>query len=420
MSTSNAKTDGTVAQATEQEEPITSGNVKKNTKKRQGKNSKAKADEKFRGRKGEQVVADFRKNIERKFEMFSNDSDKQLESVVNNVQTTPRQRAIPLSVSTRGVGFATAVAYERTCTTWNMEAISEIATVHQVYRVHLWLAHYKVYLAQQVQSEMVTTLSAFDRITIHDEIREKLRTVTRVPSALALIYDSIGKFSSNDKVYHMGYTHTDIRQDPSCGGVIITPDNIRHILEFLTQPAFPEERADFVDHNSIPGMRIEANILQNIDEIWPEAAIDSLSNDIHAYKNWITRVENRLPKHSFSDVTWTGLGNESGLWSTERLDIKLTSRFMIAAARVQRRRNAAGVVQDCRAEASNMYRGFALTTVRSEFWSRETTSHLGTILGVTSLVGEVCGISTRHEINCGESVTLSPIDLLYSIADASR
>lgn len=51
-------------------------------------------------------------------------------------------------------------------------SICEIATIHQVYRVHLWLALYKLYFAQQIQVEFVALSSALVRIVIQDKFRQ--------------------------------------------------------------------------------------------------------------------------------------------------------------------------------------------------------------------------------------------------------
>lgn len=380
---------------------------------RQGKASRNKNQDAFRRRKGAQEMDALKKRIESNFSIFSKDSDEQLNAAVNAVQLTPQKRAVPLEV-TRGVGFATAICYERTCTTWSLEALSDIITVHQVYRVHLLLVHLKVYLAQQLQCEPVTTDGALTRLILADELREMLLTITRVPSIIAGILDCVGKFTVNDKPFHMGYTTS----SPTSGADIactLNPGNIRQILGVLAQPG-AQFAADFVAHNPIPGALFTAdpadmNRLANLDQVWPDGNA-LIANDLHCYKNWITRVENRLPKHSFADITWSGTGNGSGLWSTEVSSLKLASTFTVSRARstgARRVRGPDGRYSQIPAEsqpATAVYSGFNIESSRTEFWTRESTSHTHAVIGISSLTGEVIASSTRYAINAVEFATL--------------
>lgn len=391
------------------------GPIGAKSKKRQGKGSSKRANERFRERIGTQELEEFRQGILDSM-MFSRDEGQLLRSV-NSVQLTQQERAIPLTVATRGVGFITAIVYRRTCTTWDLGAISMIATIYQIYRVHLWLVHLKVYLAQQCQVEPVTTPGALERITVRDDIRELLYTVTRVPSTLAMMLDNVGKIKINDRIYHMGYA---ANCPENFASLVITPTTIRQILVSLTQAANHEMRADFIAHNSIPGLNVEAGFAVNIDSVWPADAENLLAGDVHAYKSWVTRVESRLPRHSFSDITWSGQATSGGLWSTERLSLCLTSQFTPGRARTVRRRDAAGELVEEREQVEAIYNGFTLTDERTTFWSRENTPHVAIVAGIAGLVGEVCHLSTRHEIHSARSVVHSPIALMYALTDAPR
>lgn len=108
--------------------------LNKSVKSRQGKGSRNQNQDKFRRRKGAQEVDALRKRIESNFSMFSKDTDEQLKTAVNAVQLTPQKRAVPLEVTTRGVGFATAISYERTCTTWSLNAI----TRNKIFFLLIW------------------------------------------------------------------------------------------------------------------------------------------------------------------------------------------------------------------------------------------------------------------------------------------
>lgn len=123
---------------------------------RQGKTSKSNNIQKFRNRLNTQDESSRLAAIGKQYKLFDTDDTKQLETTANSIQLTVQKRAVPLSVTTRSVGFATSIFYDRAASTWTLSAISEIATIHQVYRVHLWLAHFKIFLAQQIQVEPVT------------------------------------------------------------------------------------------------------------------------------------------------------------------------------------------------------------------------------------------------------------------------
>lgn len=160
---------------------------------------------------------------------------------------TTQKKAVPLSVATRAVGFGTAIFYDRACSTWTLQAISDIATIHQVYRVHLWMSHYTVFLAQQIQAESVSP-PALRRIHIPDEIREVLHTIMEVPSLMSLILSSIGKIKLNGKIYHSGYSHepADVGSNLEYLTLCVNPDNIRGTLVRLANAETPlDQRQEY-------------------------------------------------------------------------------------------------------------------------------------------------------------------------------
>lgn len=406
-----------------------SDNYNKN-KKRKGKGAQRKSTDKFRQRAGEQVLKEFHRSIEEKYKLFDSDKDQKLEQVVSLVQLSVQPRAVPLSVTTRGVGFATAVAYQRSCTTWSWSAVSEIASVHVVYRVNLMLFHLKVYLAQQIQSEQLSFHMPFQRVFINDEMREQVMMVTQVPSVIAMVLDCVGKVTKDDKVWHTGYPSvTEIESEEEYRSLVITPDTIRRTLEFLSDAASdPEQRADFVRYNSIPGAQFNShNVLTNADQIWPEEyTVVNLLDDIHRYKNWINRVSPRLPSHTFPNITWDGNGNLGALWSCDRIEAQLVSSFShgiaVRSANGKTARTASG---GRRSRITEVVHGATVTdcswkSSRSEFWSVEQTSHASSVIGTASLVGEVCSMSSRHEINGHYYLSVNSLASIVSLSDAPR
>lgn len=126
--------------------------VSKNPRRRQGRNSKSRKQDEFRERIGAQQMAEVDRRRDETFGFLTKDVDQSLSNVVNAVQLTLQRLALPLSVATRGVGAATAVAYDRATITWNIEAIRQILSVHQMYRVHRWLVAYKPVIPRSVNT----------------------------------------------------------------------------------------------------------------------------------------------------------------------------------------------------------------------------------------------------------------------------
>lgn len=168
------------------------------------------------------------------------------------------------------MGIATTIAYKRAIRAWNRQSIHEIITIHQMYRVHVWLVYLKLYLAQSVQTGPRTTNGIFfNTININDDIHNMLRTINIAPAIVVMILRSIGKLETDEAVYHCG-----IVNPPTAGADLVkywnlvqTPENIREALEFLANADNPlEQRVDYVNHNCLPGALFNANhVLTNAD-----------------------------------------------------------------------------------------------------------------------------------------------------------
>lgn len=396
---------------------------------RQGKSSKTKNLEKFRSRKNTEFMSTYMKELDKKLGLLNTDETGRIEQTISNITITPTKRAIPLSTTTRAVGTTTAIFYSRAVTTWNLNAIEEIATIHQVYRVHLWMTYYKLYLAQNIQSEPRNS-EPFVRIQINDDIRELIHSIVETVGLFSIVLDSIGKIETNDSVYHMGIVTApaeplDIVDHCS---LTILPNNIRTYVEtFGNAQTPPNILAHLVQHCSVPGAFIQANnnVLLNGDQIYPAVyGFAELQADIHAYKNLITRIQSRLPKHTFTPVTWGGKAARSGLWSTAVQPIRVVSQFEAQRVEVRnvRARNNQGILEAQQVAPVGAYRYLSNNVhgVRTEFWSSEETPHSETIIGTASLVGEECYLHSRYELTARSAVTISAITSQYSISDAPR
>lgn len=395
---------------------------------RPGKGSQQRNMQKFRERKNAQAEEKRLTDIANKYKLFEYDETKQLEAVANTVQITAQKKAVPLSVTTRGVGFGTAIFYDRACSTWTQQAISEIATIHQVYRVHLWMVHYKVFLAQQIQAEVVFQ-PALRRIFINDEMREILQTIMEVPSLVSLVLSSIGKIESNGKVYHLGYA-----ENPAGAADILeystvcpNPDNLRDIIDTLSNAGTPlAERQEYHRYNSIPGVHVVDGFVTNADQVYPlNYGANELRADVHAYKNLLTRIQPRLPKHSILQLSWSGRAALSGLWSCARSETSLVSYFQAQQViRDQpRRRDAAGQLYEAQLVARGegfRYQRSEFISERTNYWSIEETPHLPSVVGIASMVGEECFIHSRYELVAHSVISNTALTLMYAFSDAPR
>lgn len=169
------------------------------------------------------------------------------------------------------------------------------------------------------------------RRVLPDEFRELLKTLVEIPSLMSMILDSIGKIETQGAVYHCGLAPLPEGEAAIAEyyTLVILPDTIRTLLEQMAGNIIAQDiRNNVLEHWTIPGAHFIAGVLQNADQIYrPEYNLGNLQDDVHAYKNLITRVQNRLPKHTFCKQESTGKATRSGLWCSARHRISITSEF---------------------------------------------------------------------------------------------
>nr|QYW05760.1 MAG: hypothetical protein [Partitiviridae sp.] len=395
-------------------------------KKRQGKGSKTRNTESYRLRVGEKVVSDLRRQLEANLKLLDTEDVRPIENTINNIQLTSQPKAAPFSVTTRGIGFSTAIFYDRIIATWNMHAISEIANIHQVYRVHLWMAHYKMYLAQQLQTEMCSGYNSFEYIDIPYEIKCVLDTIAEVPSLISFTLGCMGKMQNGNRVYHMGYSKKPAeRNQLEYYTLCVNPDNIRGILNSLDASSDAEMRNEYFRYNSIPGLRVVNGVLMNADEVYPEGYdADMLREDVHSYKNLLTRVQSRLPKHVIRPFSWHGRAVTAGLVSCARLACNVTAKFKAVDCSLKRARvrtNDGEPVEVVSAgSGSSVFERSIVVGEHGQFWTVGPDDHQQNVLGAMSMVGEECFMCTRYEINSAYSYSSDPITTMFAVVDAPR
>ncbi|XP_052868866.1 uncharacterized protein LOC128277063 [Anopheles cruzii] len=389
-----------------------------------GKNSAKKRN--FRRRSGQQQMDATDPRRDARLGSLSQDEYSSLASALARLgqRVQCRQLAIPLTVTTRGVGVATAIAYDHAATTWDVENIRTILTIHQMYRVHLWLVYYKVYLAQKALVVPLTSFTALEHIFIAHDFSDTIRRITEAPSMIVMILDCIGKIETQDNIYHMGFGRAQ-NETLEYRCLVQTPVNLRATLDMLAAADTPEaDRQAFIAANSIPGARYENNLLQNAEQIMPiNYGLQDLVRDIHSYQNLLARAHCLLPKQYLAKFEWSATGNAGGLWSTELADLRVSSRFdagrapLVAGSRRRLRGNDDEIVDvSVPAIANADYRSSEIVGSQfSTFWSREPSTSLATAIGCTSLVGEYCHVSTRHRMTGPNIVTTDPVGTMMVV-----
>jgi len=398
--------------------------------KRQGKGSRSMNIDKYRTRINHEVDQNNRREISARLGLLDSDELRRVKEAVSNIKLTQQPVAIPISTTTRSVGFAVALFYDRAVTTWNLQQIEMIATIHQVYRVALWAMHFKIWNAQSIQIEPVSVVQALQYITIEDQLRSAIAQVGVLPTTLAAVLNSVGRIQTQTSLYHSGYSHMPQNDDQQLEyrALVVNPDNIRDTLLFLADVNSPAAAVQwYQEHNSIPGLYFVNGHLVNTDDIYPAGYdVQMLNTDVTAFNNLVTRVQGRLPPHQFAHISWHGKGDSGGLWSNPVARVCVTSDTepVIAAPRAgaRRRRLADGSIADCDQAPGRARRYLRSTLCDAQvgFHSLEATNEDQAVTGTISLTGEECFISTRYTIS-GRSVTsASPIQILRNITDLPR
>lgn len=344
-----------------------------------------------------------------------------MSATIDRMTTRAFKRAVPLSVSSRSVGIACCFIYRRSATTWDERMISEIMTIHQLYRVGLWLVYYKLVLAQREQTEPCPGKYLM-RLSINPEIEDVLRPILEVPSVFSTILDSVGKIATPSGLFHMGIPNL-AQPSALARSLLIFPVTMQQLIKFMSNPdSDVDERRDFVEFNSIPGARFSDQfLLENPDDIWPANAgtIDFVANDIHAYKNWISRVRRRLPQHFFVTVNWSGKAKAAGLWSTERIKTRVTSSFTHIPAERARKRGCSRAARHTEVPAAHRYiTSEVLGCGNVTFWACDRTNDVSALMGCSSMVGEMCHISGRFEENGRMECSHNPVQIICNLSDA--
>lgn len=410
-----------------EEEPV--AHSSKDTKKRSGpkrtgKASAQKRQDDYRKMKNAEVDSKYMSTISERLGILDERGPSSLEMVVKSKAKEISKVAIPLSVTTRGVGFATALTFDRLVTSFEGKPPEVPLTIHQMYRVHLWSFHYKMHLASTIATEVPSF--PMPTTVIEPALTHVLEHIKVLPSAMSAILDCVGKVETATATYVACYVDScsdtesavDLAQRRA---LTITPDNIRSLLDLATHGT-PEQRRRLRELWSIPGARFsDAGVLENGDEVYPpDYGHNQLLLDVQTYMAFSIRIRKRFPQHLIRDVVWSGNATSGMLWSTPVLEVGLESHFQILAASVtsRRRKRMDGSYYEAEVQEVRMAR-YLRTTVPSSglsrFTSYQPTSDILSVVGCTSMVGEETGLLTRDYIGHPAYTDATPLSTMRAM-----
>lgn len=407
-------------------DPNTVPTSKNPNKRFSGKGSKARKTDAFRMSVGRKQLEEYRNAAKKRLFIFDQ-STEQLNQHLANVKTVIQPTAKPLTVATRGIGFAVTAEYDRMCTTWTFESISEICTIYQYFRVALYLAEYKLSLASQIQCEMPSE-DVSEPVELSENLRQILAPVTQVPRPTYNILTSIGKIEGSC-VWHSVKSNRP-RVTGGQMALYLYPNNIRGTLVNLSNPAYNATiRDQFHALNPLPGAnwRLERGhwLLQNPEEIWPnDYGTVQLQRDIKDYRSLLSRVSKRLPPTFIMSISWDGCAKRSGLVSMNPVPMYIKSNFTARpATKTSRRRTARGTAVEHVADGDMEYSRDDIegSDVLVPVWVPDIKiERYEFIAGAGTMVGEQIGDLTRRQISRRKHTRIVPYNVISVLVDAPR
>ncbi|CAH1114745.1 unnamed protein product [Psylliodes chrysocephalus] len=108
------------------------GDKKSNSNSRRGRGSRKKKEEQWREKVGQKIQNERQEAFRNKYAQGS-----AIYEALERMAQQPQSRAVPLTVSTRGVGIAASLQYHHMSTTGNIQAIEQICTIYQFTLIYL-------------------------------------------------------------------------------------------------------------------------------------------------------------------------------------------------------------------------------------------------------------------------------------------
>lgn len=425
----SSKTENVSEQQLAQPAPIKDPDTQEKSKKKRGAGAKKRSSHQYNRAANVKTATAAREAVMRRLGVFNEDA-AELEKSLMGMMVTTQRRAIPLPVATRGVGFTAVAEYSRLTSAWNVEIVEAICTIYQYYRVSLFLLTYKVFLSRYCQHKE-ESFPLSPRSIMDEEYRQVLQTVNQVPISMYNIICTVGVVEAETD-FNAYLPDQDLISGQDVA-LYLTPFNIREAIVMLSQEATPAvHRNEFFACNPLPAARWTNEpgvgpLLQNADLIWPDDYdINTLTNDVHAYSNLLTRAGNRLPKSFLVNFEWNGFGSKTLATCMYTVPSRLDARFVRRAQAVTRKKTRTVDGTERNVDVPNdeyVYRGDShiLSAHVAECWSVDgTASPIEMTTGAASYTGEVNRIQSRLQIQGRLFAHISPGNVLYKMVDAPR
>lgn len=287
--------------------------------------------------------------------------------------------ALPLPISTRGVGFAVSYIYHTLA-----DHLTLYVTIHQLFRASLLQLQFRMFKSTESKDTQLVVPKNFFNVFLNISDPRFIRPPKNNFKIIASIINKVGPFLHGDAEYHPGVPATQI-PDP----FNVTIDNLRETVVALSDgtPETRETRWKFYRHNSIPGSVWRVNeieedaVLTNADQIMPNEY--NSSEDLSALVRCMSDIELKEPLY-IGNIKYFGPGNPCQLVNV----VENCTDFIRSSD------NIASHVDG----SATMYKHFPPTT---RGFTSYTRGHLNTqqmLMGILGLYGEHCKYSKDYEM----------------------
>ncbi|KOB68988.1 Uncharacterized protein OBRU01_16414 [Operophtera brumata] len=241
---------------------------------------------------------------------------------MGHLGSTSVHQAIPIPVTSRGIGFATC-AFARALAGYRG---FDSPTVHSLYRAFLGIFEAKMRQTKLKFPAVNTQYPHCQEFHHSPEWIAVLNTATVLPEPLYSIICNVGVLKFGDDIYLpvMSKDWTDAHGLFVPAPHTVTLSNLRRTVTSLSSGATPRAvRDEFLNLNPIPGCRWNGRLLANPDEIIPaNYGSDDLFSDIAAMTNLLPFVEKHLPKMVGGLVDYDSPGTNALLLSNDSMDLR--------------------------------------------------------------------------------------------------
>lgn len=240
--------------------------------------------------------------------------------ILQRLGDEPSRYAVPIAVTSRGIGFGIATTYQSLTNYGDARPPS----IYSMYRVSLYAFEAKLtsLLGKTIPIENFDGAILSPRYT--QAYYAQARTLSCLPKPVVMILDAVGITT----VYNVQYVP--VMAHPiysTINGVRrlyplaeqVSFSYLRDIVVALASESTPLEwRRRFWEHNPIPGAIVAGDLLQNPDDIIPDGYTEEhLLQDTRLVAGVVPTMQKFAPKFVGTSIKWEEKGSSSILISSE-------------------------------------------------------------------------------------------------------